>query len=107
MKPVFETLRLIKLNGNSENESDKVRTLKKPLNREVLEYLNEQVDKTVNSKVRTLETLIIPNEKAPEGANSLNGASNGTELENYCVRFAKLSLYEDELIMNIKHWLCA
>lgn len=39
LKPVFEALRLIKLYGNHENESEKVRTLKKPLNREVLEYL--------------------------------------------------------------------
>ena len=77
LKPVFEALRLIKLYGNHENESKKVRTLKKPLNREVLEYLNEQIALIVNSKVRTLETRIIPNKKAPEGANLLNGADDG------------------------------
>ncbi len=77
LKPVFEALRLIKLYGNHENESEKVRTLKKPLNREVLEYLNEQIALIVNSKVRTLETRIIPNKKAPEGANLLNGADDG------------------------------
>jgi len=61
----------------------------------------------LSPKVRTLETRIIPNKKASEGANSLNGASNGTELENNCVIFAQLSLHESELIMNIKHWVHA
>ncbi len=77
LKPVFEALRLIKLYGNHENASEKVRTLKKPLNREVLEYLNEQIALMVNSKVRTLKTRIVPNKKAPEGANLLNGAPDG------------------------------
>lgn len=83
LKPVFEALRLIKLYGNHENESEKVRTLKKPLNREVLEYLNEQIALIVNSKVRTLETRIIPNKKAPEGANLLNGADDGIRTHVY------------------------
>lgn len=83
LKPVFEALRLIKLNGNIENESEKVRTLKKPLNREVLEYLNEQITLMVNSKVRTLETRIIPNKKAPEGAFLINGAGDGNRTHEY------------------------
>ncbi len=83
LKPVFEALRLIKLYGNHENESEKVRTLKKPLNREVLEYLNEQIALIVNSKVRTLETRIIPNKKAPEGANFDNGAPDGIRTHAY------------------------
>ena len=83
LKPVFEALRLIKLNGKFENEGKKVRTLKKPLNREVLEYLNEQIALMVNSKVRTLETRIIPNKKAPEGSNLLNGADSGIRTHAY------------------------
>lgn len=79
LKPVFEALRLIKLHGNIENESEKVRTLKKPLNREVLEYLNEQVALMVNSKVRTLETRIVPNKKASAEAILLNGAGDGVQ----------------------------
>ncbi len=82
LKPVFEALRLIKLYGNHENASEKVRTLKKPLNREVLEYLNEQIALMVNSKVRTLETRIVPTKKDPlsEGLN-VNGASVGSLLQ--------------------------
>ena len=30
----------------------------------------------VQTCVRTLKTLIVPNEKDPEGSNSLNGAGN-------------------------------
>ena len=33
-------------------------------------------------KVRTLKTLIVPNEKAPEGAISVNGAGKGVLLEH-------------------------
>ncbi len=36
---------------------------------------------------------------------NFNGARNGRELEDNCIRFAQLSLHEDELIMNIKHWM--
>jgi len=36
--------------------------------------------KLVNSKVRTLETRIIPNKKASEEANLLNGAGDGIVL---------------------------
>ena len=39
-------------------------------------------------------------------AQFVNGARNGRELENNCIRFAQLSLHESELIMNIKVWLC-
>lgn len=83
LKPIFEALRLIKLNGNFENESGKVRTLKKPVNREVLEYLSEQIALIVNSKVRTLETRIISNKKDPEGSNLLNGAEDGIRTHAY------------------------
>ena len=82
LKPIFETLRLIKLSGVNENEDGNVLTLKKPLNTEVLEYLNEQVEECINSKVRTLKTLIIPNKKAPEGANSKNGAGDDSAERN-------------------------
>ena len=74
LKPIFEALRMIK---ESENANGKVRTLEKPISSEVWEYLEEQVEQLVNSKVRTLKTLIVPNEKAPEGAISKNGAGGG------------------------------
>jgi len=61
----------------------------------------------LSPKVKTFETRIIPNKKASEEANLLNGASNGRELENNCIRFAQLSLYERELVANIKAWLYA
>lgn len=83
LKPIFEALRLIKLSGINENKDEKVRTLKKPLNTEVLEYLNDQVEECINSKVRTLKTLIIPNKKAPEGANFNNGADDGVRTHEY------------------------
>ena len=57
--------------------NEKVRTIEKPISSEVWEYLEEQVEHLVNSKVRTLKTLIIPNEKDPEGSISKNGAPNG------------------------------
>ena len=50
LKPIFEALRMIK---ESEN---------------------------VDEKVRTLKTLIVPNEKDPEGSNSINGAGGGIVL---------------------------
>lgn len=83
LKPIFEALRLIKLSGINENKDEKVLTLKKPLNTEVLEYLNEQVEECVNSKVRTLKTLVVPNKKAPEGANLINGADDGIRTHVY------------------------
>ena len=77
LKPIFEPLRLIKLYGKGNKEYEKVRTLQKPISSEVWEYLEEQVEELVNSKVRTLKTLIVSNKKAPEGAEFKNGALNG------------------------------
>ena len=76
LKPIFEALRMIK-------ESEKVRTLESPVNSEVWEYLEEQVEELVNSKVRTLKTLIVSNEKAPEGADFKNGAGDGVRTHVY------------------------
>ena len=76
LKPIFEALRMIK-------ESEKVRTLESPVNSEVWEYLEEQVEELVNSKVRTLKTLIVSNEKAPEGADFKNGAGDGVRTHIY------------------------
>lgn len=78
LKPIFEALRLIK-----ESEDEKVRTQQKAVNAEVWEYLEEQVELIVNSNVRTLKTLIVPNEKAPEGANFKNGAGDGIRTHAY------------------------
>ena len=77
LKPIFEALRMIK---EAEKHDEKVLTLEKPITAEVWEYLQEQVELLVNSKVRTLKTLIVPNEKGAEGSNSLNGASSGIVL---------------------------
>ena len=54
------------------------------------------------------KTLIIPNKKAPEGANSKNGASNGLNFEpevNYIVKFAHLCLHDEETIEQVKQFL--
>ena len=61
----------------------KVLTFEKPITAEVWEYLEEQVEQLVYSKVRTLKTLIVPNEKDPEGSNSLNGAPDGIRTHAY------------------------
>lgn len=45
--------------------------------------------------------------KAPEGADLLNGASYGTELEDNCVFVAHQTLHETELMLNIKKWIRA
>jgi hypothetical protein len=47
-------------------------------NIEVLDYLTKRLTLAINS--RTLETRIIPNKKAPEGANFKNGAAGGIYL---------------------------
>ena len=57
------------------------------------------------SQVRTLKTHIVSNEKAPEGANSVNGASNGIRLEKYCIEFAELSIHETELMEQVYKFL--
>ena len=55
--------------------------------------------------VRTLKTLIIPNKKAPEGADFKNGASNGIRFEPYCVELMHLCLHDEETIEQIKSFL--
>ena len=80
LKPIFEALRMIK---EAERHDEKVLTLEKPITADVLEYLEEQVEQLVNSKVRTLKTLIVPNEKDPEGSNSINGADDGARTHEY------------------------
>lgn len=61
----------------------KVLTFEKPITAEVWEYLEEQVEQLVYSKVRTLKTLIISNKKAPEGADYNNRAPDGLNFEPY------------------------
>ena len=78
LKPIFEALRMIK---EAERHDEKVLTLEKPITAEVWEYLEEQVEQLVNSKVRTLKPLIVPNEKGAEAPNSINGASSGIVLD--------------------------
>ena len=70
-----------------------------------MEYLSNFIKIAVNRKVRTLETRIIPNKKAPEGADFKNGASNGLNFEpgvNYIVKFTHLCLHDEETIEQIK-----
>ena len=78
LKPIFEALRMIK---EAERQDEKVRTLENPITAEVWEYLEEQVEQLVNSKVRTLKTLIVPNKKDPNRVFLKNGARNGLLLE--------------------------
>ena len=80
LKPIFEALRMIK---EAERHDEKVLTLEKPITAEVWEYLEEQVEQLVNSKVRTLKTLIVPNEKGAEAPNSKNGADSGIRTHAY------------------------
>ena len=80
LKPIFEVLRMIK---ESDKADEKPQTLEKPVSREVWECLAEQVEQLVNSKVRTLKTLIIHNEKDPEGSKSVNGADSGIRTHAY------------------------
>jgi len=56
LKPIFEALRKLK---EAHDSDEKVRTLEKPISTEAWEYLEEQVEQLVNSKVRTLKTLIV------------------------------------------------
>ena len=53
------------------------------LHSELTEYLLSQINLGVNSKVRTLETSIIPNKKDPEGSISINGAPDGIRTHAY------------------------
>ena len=48
------------------------------------------------------KTLIIPNKKAPEGANSKNGASYGTRHEPSYAGLAQLCLHETETITRLQ-----
>lgn len=58
-------------------------TLTSIANSELTEYLISQINIGGNSKVRTLETSIIPNKKDPEGSNLINGASDGIRTHAY------------------------
>lgn len=63
---------------------------------------------TVNSKVRTLETRIIPSKNAPEGANFVNGAGIGTIVEpEKLLRLVENDEESQNLILNIKSLLAA
>ena len=45
------------------------------------------------------------NEKAPEGANLINGASNGIRFEPYFVELMHLCLHDEETIYSIKEFI--
>ena len=42
-----------------------------------------RIKESYDENVRTLKTLVIPNKKAPEGANSNNGADSGIRTHAY------------------------
>lgn len=83
LKPVFEYLRLIKDIETKTKLSDKVRTLKSVDNIEINVKNPAIVCLPITKKVRTLKTRIIPNKKAPEGANDVNGAPDGIRTHAY------------------------
>ena len=64
-----------------------------------------RIKESYDENVRTLKTLVIPNKKAPEGANSNHGASNGIRFEPYCVELMHLCLHDDETIEQIRKFL--
>ncbi len=82
LNPIFEALRVIKM-ANIDSEPINVGTKKKPSDDEILEYISNFITLAVNSKVRTLETRIITNKKAPEGANLVSGADSGIRTHVY------------------------
>lgn len=43
-----------------------------------------------DDNARPLKPLIIPNKKAPEGANSNNGAPNGLKVDPIILQFSKV-----------------
>ncbi len=69
-----------------------------------LSDLISQINIGGNSKVRTLETSIIPNKKDPEGSNLINGAANGIRLEPFYSDLAHYALHEIETMNNIKRF---
>lgn len=52
-----------------------------------------------------MKTHIVPDEKAPEGSNSINGASDGIGLEPNYIEFAELAIHETELLEEICKFL--
>ena len=60
--------------------SVKGRTREKLSNSEIAGILTQNITESLKIKGRTLKTLIVPNEKDPEGSNSINGADDGIVL---------------------------
>ena len=76
LKPIFDFLRKLKNSNVLEINGLKGRTHENHSNSEIAEILTKNISDSLKIKGRTLKTLIVPNKKAPEGANSLNGASD-------------------------------
>jgi len=102
LKPIFQALRIVK--DNSKYCSEKVTTLPNVSGKTVLDYLTKNIEFSLKNKVTTLQTLIIPNKKAPEGAISVNGASDGTRDEPNYAELAQMCLHETEVISEIEKW---
>ena len=83
LKPIFDSLRKLKNSNVLEINGLKGRTREKPSNSEIAEILTENISESLKIKGRTLKTLIVPNEKDPEGSNSLNGAGGGIRTHAY------------------------
>lgn len=83
LKPIFDSLRKLKNFNITEINEFKGRTRQKPSNSDIADILTKNISDSLKIKGRTLETRIIPNKKAPEGANLLNGAPDGIRTHAY------------------------
>ena len=79
-------LRQLKKANIIELDTNKVRTLEKPVSSEVWEYLEEQIEQLVNSKVRTLKTSIITKKEPLLETQILNGAGGGIRTHLFSFR---------------------
>ncbi len=68
------------------------------------DLISQKINIVIKSKVRVLETSIIPNKKDPEGSNLINGAANGIRLEPFYSDLAHYMVHEIETINSIKHF---
>ena len=103
LKPIFQALRILK--DNAEIHSKKVATQSKVSNEELLQILSKNIEISLKSEVATLKKLSITKEEPLNETLSVNGASNGIELEKLYVNFAQLTLHEAELVHQLERQL--
>lgn len=83
LKPIFETLRQLKNSNVIELNGLKELTRKNRSNSEIAEILTKNISDSLKIKGRTLKTLVVSSEKAPEGAKFDNGAPDGIRTHAY------------------------